>query len=157
MAGEGAAGTTEKDGSAPALLAAERPARANRDAVESYHQLALELGEPAYDRKEAHASLTQKKILAALTPAQVGCADLAGEKIRSIITEAPGNHAPIGGVKVSTETGWFAARPSGTEDIYKIYAESFRGVDQLDKILAEAQVIVDTALASGAPDATRSP
>ena len=89
--------------------------------------LTREFGEPAYDRVEAHATPAQKKILAALSPAQVKCDDLAGEKIQSIITEAPGNHAPIGGVKVSTETGWFAARPSGTEDIYKIYAESFRG------------------------------
>jgi len=154
---DGTTWTTDKDGIVPALLAAEMTARANRDPGEIYRELAREFGEPAYDRIEAHATLTQKKILAALAPAQVRCDDLAGEKIQSIITEAPGNHAPIGGVKVSTETGWFAARPSGTEDIYKIYAESFRGKDQLDKILAEAQVIVDAALASGAQDATRSP
>ena len=154
---DGTTWTTDKDGIVPALLAAEITARANRDPGEIYRELALECGEPAYDRIEARATPTQKKILAALAPAQVRCDDLAGEKILSIITEAPGNHAPIGGVKVSTETGWFAARPSGTEDLYKIYAESFRGKDQLDKILAEAQVIVDTALASGARDATRSP
>jgi len=106
---------------------------------------------------EAPATLAQKKILGALSPAQVSCDDLAGEKIQSIITTAPGNGAPIGGVKVSTATGWFAARPSGTEDIYKIYAESFRGKDQLVKILAEAQVIVDAALAPGTGDAMRSP
>jgi phosphoglucomutase len=154
---DGTTWTTDKDGIVPALLAAEITARANRDPGELYRELTLEFGEPAYDRREAHATLAQKKILAALTPAQVRCDDLAGEKIQSIITEAPGNHAPIGGVKLSTATGWFAARPSGTEDIYKIYAESFRGEDQLNRILAEAQVIVDTALASGARDATRSP
>jgi phosphoglucomutase len=154
---DGTTWTTDKDGIVPALLAGEITACARRDPGEIYHELALEFGEPAYDRVEARATLAQKKILAALAPAQVRCDDLAGEKIRGIITEAPGNHAPIGGVKVSTETGWFAARPSGTEDIYKIYAESFRGVDQLNRILAEAQRIVDTALASGARDATRSP
>jgi phosphoglucomutase len=153
---DGTTWTTDKDGIVPALLAAEITACANRDPGEIYDALALEFGKPSYDRVEAPATLEQKKILAALAPAQVKCDDLAGEKILSIITEAPGNHAPIGGVKVSTETGWFAARPSGTEDIYKIYAESFRGVDQLNRILAEAQGIVDTALASGAPDATRS-
>jgi phosphoglucomutase len=102
---------------------------------------------------EAHASIEQKKVLAALSPAQVHCDALAGERIQSVITTAPGNGAPIGGVKVSTETGWFAARPSGTEDIYKIYGESFRGADSLKQILAEAQAIVDTALANAAAPA----
>jgi phosphoglucomutase len=96
---------------------------------------------------EAHATPALKNILSALSPEQVKGDALAGERIESIITNAPGNGAPIGGVKVSTETGWFAARPSGTEDIYKIYGESFRGQDQLDRILAEAQTIVDAALA----------
>jgi phosphoglucomutase len=154
---DGTAWTTDKDGIVPALLAAEITARAGRDPGEIYRELTSEFGAPAYDRVEAPATLAQKKILGALSPAQVTCEDLAGEKIQSIITDAPGNRAPIGGVKVSTATGWFAARPSGTEDIYKIYAESFRGKDQLDKILAEAQVIVDAALAPGIRDATRSP
>jgi phosphoglucomutase len=146
---DGTAWTTDKDGIVPSLLAAEITASAGRDPGEIYADLTRELGTPVYDRVEAPATLAQKKLLAALSPRQVGCDELAGERIQSIITEAPGNHAPIGGVKVATQTGWFAARPSGTEDIYKIYAESFRGRDQLDRILAEAQVIVDAALASG--------
>ena len=154
---DGTAWTTDKDGIVPALLAAEITARAGRDPGEIYGELTSAFGAPAYDRVEAPATLAQKKVLSALSPMQVRCDELAGEKIRSIITVAPGNHAPIGGVKVSTATGWFAARPSGTEDIYKIYAESFRGRDHLDKILAEAQMIVDAALASGTQDATRSP
>ena len=142
--------TTDKDGIAAALLAAEITAREGRDPGEVYAALTRELGTPANGRVEAHASPAQKKILSALSPEQVNGDSLAGEKIQSIITRAPGNDAPIGGVKVSTETGWFAARPSGTEDIYKIYGESFRGRAQLDRILAEAQTIVDAALALGA-------
>jgi phosphoglucomutase len=115
-----------------------------------YQEITRELGTPANGRVEAHATPAQKKILSALSPEQVTGDTLAGEKIQSIITNAPGNGAPIGGVKVATETGWFAARPSGTEDIYKIYGESFRGEDQLDRILGEAQTIVDAALASDA-------
>jgi phosphoglucomutase len=145
---DGTAWSTDKDGIVASLLAAEITARANRDPGELYADLTREFGTPAYGRVEAHATIAQKKILAALSPAQVRCDDLAGEKIQSIITTAPGNGAPIGGVKVSTETGWFAARPSGTEDIYKIYAESFRGTDQMKQILAEAQAIVDAALAT---------
>ena len=154
---DGTAWTTDKDGIVAALLAGEITAREGRDPEELYAELANEFGAPEYSRVEAPATLAQKKVLSALSPALVKCDDLAGEKIQSIITTAPGNGAPIGGVKVSTATGWFAARPSGTEDIYKIYAESFRGKDQLDKILAEAQVIVDAALAPGTGDATRSP
>jgi phosphoglucomutase len=154
---DGTAWTTDKDGIVAALLAGEITAREGRDPEELYAELANEFGAPEYSRVEAPATLAQKKVLSALSPAQVKFNDLAGEKIQSIITTAPGNGAPIGGVKVSTATGWFAARPSGTEDIYKIYAESFRGKDQLDKILAEAQVIVDAALAPGTGDATRSP
>jgi phosphoglucomutase len=142
--------TTDKDGIVAALLAAEITARAGRDPGEMYGELTRELGTPVYGRVEAHASPAQKKILSALSPEQVKGDTLAGEKIQSIITNAPGNGAPIGGVKVATGTGWFAARPSGTEDIYKIYGESFRGSDQLDRILAEAQSIVDAALALGA-------
>jgi len=152
----GEAWTTDKDGIICGLLAAEVTARAGRDPGEVYRELTRELGTPAYGRVEAHASPAQKKILGALSPAQVKCFALADEKIQSIITNAPGNGAPIGGVKVTTETGWFAARPSGTEDIYKIYGESFRGKDQLDRILAEAQLIVDAALAeSAAPAITK--
>ena len=142
--------TTDKDGIVAALLAAEITARADRDPGEVYGELTRELGTPANGRVEAHATPAQKKILGALSPEQVKSDMLAGEEIRSIITKAPGNDMPIGGVKVSTETGWFAARPSGTEDIYKIYGESFRGQEQLDRILAEAQTIVDAALALGA-------
>jgi phosphoglucomutase len=145
---DGTAWSTDKDGIVASLLAAEITASAKRDPGELYADLTREFGAPAYDRVEAHASIAQKKVLAALSPAQVRCDELAGEKIQSIITRAPGNDAPIGGVKVSTETGWFAARPSGTEDIYKIYGESFRGTAQLKQILSEAQAIVDSALAT---------
>ncbi|PYP16433.1 MAG: alpha-D-glucose phosphate-specific phosphoglucomutase [Gemmatimonadetes bacterium] len=144
---DGTAWTTDKDGIALALLAAEIMARAGRDPGELYDELTREFGAPAYDRVEAPATPAQKRRLAALSPDQVQCAELAGEKVVSVINEAPGNHAPIGGVKVSAATGWFAARPSGTEDLYKIYAESFRGRDQLNRIVQEAQVIVDNALA----------
>jgi phosphoglucomutase len=148
---DGSVWTTDKDGIVPSLLAAEITVRAGRDPGETYRDLTREFGEPAYDRVEAPATPEQKKRLAALSPDQVRSAELAGEKIQSIITEAPGNGAPIGGVKVSSATGWFAARPSGTEDIYKIYAESFRGKAQLDRIVEEAQAMVDTALAAGPP------
>jgi phosphoglucomutase len=154
---DGTTWTTDKDGIVPALLAAEITARAGRDPSELYQELERELGAPAYDRIEAHATVAQKQALAALEPAQVTCVALAGERVLSIITEAPGNHAPIGGVKVAAENGWFAARPSGTEDIYKIYAESFRGKHELDRLLIDAQAIVDAALASTAQIVTHSP
>ena len=144
---DGTAWTTDKDGIVLALLAAEIMARAGRDPGELYGDLTREFGAPAYDRVEAPATPAQKRRLAALSPGQVQCTELAGEKVQSVINQAPGNHAPIGGVKVSAATGWFAARPSGTEDLYKIYAESFRGRDQLNRIVQEAQVIVDRALA----------
>jgi len=144
---DGTVWTTDKDGIVLALLAAEITARAGRDPGELYGDLAREFGAPAYDRVEAPATPEQKRRLAALSPGQVQCSELAGEKVQSIINAAPGNHAPIGGVKVTAATGWFAARPSGTEDIYKIYAESFRGSEQLNRIVQEAQVIVDRALA----------
>ena len=144
---DGTAWTTDKDGIVLALLAAEIMARAGRDPGELYVELTREFGAPAYDRVEAPATPAQKRRLAALSPGQVQCTELAGEKVQSVINQAPGNHAPIGGVKVSAATGWFAARPSGTEDLYKIYAESFRGREQLNRIVQEAQVIVDSALA----------
>jgi phosphoglucomutase len=105
-----------------------------------------EFGESTYDRVEAAANAEQKKKLSMLTPDKVVCTELGGEKVESIINRAPGNNAPIGGIKVSAASGWFAARPSGTEDIYKIYAESFRGRKHLDGIVEEAQSIVDKAL-----------
>ena len=145
---DGSVWTTDKDGIVPALLSAEITARMGRDPGEIYRELAREFGEPLYDRVEASATPEQKQKLAQLSPQQILSAELAGEKIQNILTKAPGNGAPIGGLKVITESGWFAARPSGTEDIYKIYAESFRGADHLRRILAEAQAIVGAALAA---------
>ena len=120
-----------------------------RDLTELYGDLTREFGEPVYDRVEAPATPEQKKLLAKLSPQQVKITELAGEKIKTVLTHAPGNDAPIGGLKVIAESGWFAARPSGTESIYKIYAESFRGTDHLNRILEEAQTIVSAALAAG--------
>src|SRR6266849_6748950 len=134
---DGSVWTTDKDGIVPALLSAEITARMGRDPGEIYRTLTREFGEPAYDRVEAPATPEQKELLSRLSPAQVRHTDLAGERIQSTLSRAPGNGAPIGGVKVITESGWFAARPSGTEDIYKIYAESFRGVEHLHRIQAE--------------------
>ncbi len=145
---DGSVWTTDKDGIVPALLAAEITARMGRDPGEIYRELTRDFGEPSYDRVEAPATPEQKSMLGKLSAEQVRSTDLAGEKITSILTRAPGNDAPIGGLKVMTEGGWFAARPSGTEDIYKIYAESFRGADHLHRILEEAQTIVDDALAA---------
>jgi phosphoglucomutase len=145
---DGTVWTTDKDGIVPGLLAAEITARTGRDPGELYHELARELGEPVYERVEAKATPAEKAILEKLSPQQVRIQELAGEPIRGVLTAAPGNGAPIGGVKVSADSGWFAARPSGTEDIYKIYAESFRGDDHLRRILADAQTIVSDALAA---------
>jgi phosphoglucomutase len=145
---DGSVWTTDKDGIVPALLAAEITARMGRDPGEIYRELTREFGEPFYERVEAPATPEQKELLERLSPHQVRLTDLAGEKIRSILTNAPGNGASIGGLKVIAESGWFAARPSGTEDIYKIYAESFRGADHLRRILEEAQIIVSDALAA---------
>jgi phosphoglucomutase len=148
---DGRVWTTDKDGIILALLAAEMTAREGRDPGEVYSALARELGDPVYDRVEAPATEEQKEILKALSPQQVRQTDLAGEKIKSILTRAPGNGAPIGGIKVTAENGWFAARPSGTEAIYKIYAESFRGIDHLHRIVEEAQEIVNDALVAATP------
>ena len=144
---DGTAWTTDKDGIALALLAAEITARSGRDPGVLYTELTQALGSPVADRLEAAASPQQKKQLAALEPQSIAAVDLAGEKIDTILTHAPGNGAPIGGIKVNTKNGWFAARPSGTEDIYKIYAESFSGAEHLERILKEAQKIVDQAIA----------
>ncbi len=145
---DGGAWTTDKDGIILALLAAEITARMGRDPGEIYSDLTREFGEPVYERMDAPATPEQKAILAKLSPQQVKTKDLAGEKIQATLTNAPGNAAPIGGLKVVAESGWFAARPSGTENIYKIYAESFRGTDHLHRIQEEAQVIVSAALAA---------
>jgi phosphoglucomutase len=147
---DGSVWTTDKDGIAAALLSAEITARMSRDPGALYQDLTRDLGEPAADRVEARATAEQKAVLAKLSPAQVKRTELAGEKIEKLLTRAPGNDAPIGGLKVVTQNAWFAARPSGTEDIYKIYAESFRGADHLHKILAEAQQIVSDAFVSAA-------
>jgi len=151
---DGSVWTTDKDGIVSALLAAEITARMDRDPGEIYHELTLEFGEPVYDRVEAPATPEQKGLLLKLSPQQVKLTELAGEKIRNVLTRAPGNGAPIGGVKVVAESGWFAARPSGTEDIYKIYAESFCGADHLRRILEEAQTIVNDAIAPAALSTT---
>jgi phosphoglucomutase len=153
---DGSVWTTDKDGIAAALLSAEITARTRRDPGALYRELTDELGEPAADRVEARATAEQKAVLAKLSPTQVRRTELAGEKIEKLLTRAPGNDAPIGGLKVVTQNGWFAARPSGTEDIYKIYAESFRGNDHLREILIEAQALVNEAFASaaGAPPGT---
>ncbi|MEO8339189.1 MAG: phosphoglucomutase (alpha-D-glucose-1,6-bisphosphate-dependent) [Nitrospirota bacterium] len=148
---DGSVWTTDKDGMVPALLAAEMTARMGRDPGELYRELTREFGEPVYDRVEAPATPDQKERLTKLSSEQVTLTELAGETIQTILTHAPGNGAPIGGVKVIANSGWFAARPSGTEDIYKIYAESFRGADHLRRILAEAQTIVNEVLTTGTP------
>jgi phosphoglucomutase len=144
---DGTVWTTDKDGIVPALLSAEIAARTGRDPGERYADLARELGAPAANRVEAPATAEQKQRLAKLSPQQLRITQLAGEKIESVLDRAPGNDAPVGGIKVIAASGWFAARPSGTEDIYKIYAESFRSEDHLRDILREAQGIVDAALA----------
>jgi phosphoglucomutase len=139
--------STDKDGIIPCLLAAEIKAKTEMDPGEIYQSLTQKLGKPSEKRVDAPANAAQKKALGQLSPDQIQSTELAGEKIVSILTKAPGNNAAIGGIKVTTENGWFAARPSGTEDIYKIYAESFKGDEHLQALLAEAQVIVDKAIA----------
>ena len=133
---DGSVWATDKDGIVPALLAAEITARLGRDPGEIYRELTGEFGECVNDRIDAHATPEQKALLAKLSPQRVKSQQLAGEPIQTILTQAPGNGAPIGGLKVIAEHGWFAARPSGTEDIYKVYAESFQGTDHLQRILA---------------------
>ena len=143
---DGTVWVTDKDGIVPALLSAEITARMGRDPAEIYRDLTHEFGDPVYDRVEAPASPEQKEALAKLSAEDIRFTELAGERIKTVLTHAPANKAPIGGIKVVAEGGWFAARPSGTEDIYKIYAESFRGEDHLRLILEEAQAIVTHAL-----------
>ena len=145
---DGTVWTTDKDGIIAALLSAEMTVQMKKDPGELYKDLTRKFGEPVYDRVEAKATPEEKTILSKLSPDQVKITEMAGEKIKNILTTAPGNNAAIGGLKVETENGWFAARPSGTEDIYKIYAESFNGKDHLNKIIEQAQEIVNNALKS---------
>jgi phosphoglucomutase len=143
---DGTVWTTDKDGLILALLAAEITACSGRDPAEHYQELTAEFGAPCYTRIDSPATPEQKARLAKLSPDAVKASTLAGEPIRERLTRAPANDAPIGGLKVVSESGWFAARPSGTENIYKIYAESFRDASHLDAILQEARLIVDDAL-----------
>ena len=143
---DGSVWTTDKDGMIAALLAAEITARSGKDPGAIYGDLVAAFGEPVYDRVEAPVTPDGKAALKKLSGEQVKTTELAGEKIEAILTTAPGNHAAIGGLKVETANGWFAARPSGTENIYKIYAESFKGKDHLKRIVTEAQTIVDDAI-----------
>ena len=128
------------------LLAAEMMAKTGRDPGELYRELTSELGEPVYERIDAAATPEQKGILAKLSPDQVQGTELAGDRIVAKLTTAPGNGAAIGGLKVVTDQGWFAARPSGTEDVYKLYAESFRGKDHLKRIQEEALALISKVL-----------
>ncbi len=139
--------TTDKDGLILGLLAAEMTATTGKDPGLLYNDLTAKYGAPVYQRIDAAATKEEKAKLAKLSPSQVSAKELAGEPITAILTEAPGNHAAIGGLKVTTENGWFAARPSGTEDVYKIYAESFKGEDHLQQIQSEAKALVAKAIA----------
>ena len=145
---DGTVWTTDKDGLILGLLAAEMTAVTGKDPGQLYGELTAKYGAPVYQRIDAAATKEQKAKLGKLSPAQVTAKTLAGEPITAMLTEAPGNHAPIGGLKVTTENGWFAARPSGTEDVYKIYAESFLGAEHLKRIQEEAQALVTAALKS---------
>jgi phosphoglucomutase len=139
--------TTDKDGLIAGLLSAEMTQRAGKDPGQLYADLTAKYGNPIYQRIDAETTKEQKAKLAKLSASQVTAKTLAGEPITAILTEAPGNHAAIGGLKVTTENGWFAARPSGTEDVYKIYAESFNGEAHLKQIQTEAKALVASAIA----------
>ena len=148
---DGTVWTTDKDGLVPNLLAAEITARTGKDPGEHYRELTAEFGAPSYTRLDAPATLAQKAKLEKLSPDAVTASTLGGEPIIAKLTRAPGNNAPIGGLKVVTTSGWFAARPSGTENIYKIYAESFKDQAHLDAIVNEAEEIVNNALSTSSP------
>jgi phosphoglucomutase len=139
---DGTTWTTDKDGIILGLLAAEITARLGRDPGARYAELTGELGTPVYERIDAPATPEQKRLLGQLSPNQVDAKELAGEAIRAILTTAPGNGASIGGLKVVTDEGWFAVRPSGTEEVYKLYAESFRDRQHLERIQEEAQALI---------------
>jgi phosphoglucomutase len=143
---DGTVWSTDKDGPIMDLLAAEITARTGKDPGEHYQELEAEFGRPCYTRIDAPATPEQKARLLTLSPEDVKEESLAGEPILARLTRAPGNNAPIGGLKIVTANGWFAARPSGTENIYKIYAESFRDAAHLDALVAEAQQLVDGAI-----------
>ncbi|MDL2209576.1 phosphoglucomutase (alpha-D-glucose-1,6-bisphosphate-dependent) [Desulfovibrio sp. OttesenSCG-928-O18] len=143
---DGSVWTTDKDGLIMGLLAAEMTAKLGKTPADVYEELTNRFGSPCYERKDAAATPAQKKALASLTPERVTAKELAGSPITAVLTRAPGNNAPIGGLKVVTADGWFAARPSGTEDIYKIYAESFRGPEHLAALQLEAEKLVTAAL-----------
>jgi phosphoglucomutase len=143
---QGGVWSTDKDGIIAALLSGEMTARTGKDPGEIYQGFVQEFGEPVYARIDAPATTEQKDKLKKLSPEQITSSELAGEKIEAILTKAPGNNAAIGGLKVVTENGWFAARPSGTESIYKIYAESFKGEEHLKQIQEEAQEVVNKAI-----------
>jgi phosphoglucomutase len=146
--------STDKDGIIPCLLAAEITARLGKDPGELYRELTRDLGDPVYERIDASATPEQKAALEKLSPADIQVKELAGEKIEQILSSAPGDKSPIGGIKVVSQNGWFAARPSGTEEVYKIYAESFLGSDHLHRIQNEAQSIVSETLKRSARAAT---
>ena len=145
---DGSVWTTDKDGIILGLLAAEMTARTKRDPSQLFDGLTSELGVPFYERIDAPATPAQKNLLKALSPEKLAMAELAGEPVRATLTAAPGNGQPFGGIKVITDSGWFAARPSGTEDVYKIYAESFRSQAHLRQIQSEAQRAIDSAFKS---------
>ncbi|WEO99374.1 phosphoglucomutase (alpha-D-glucose-1,6-bisphosphate-dependent) [Streptomyces sp. FXJ1.172] len=143
---DGSVWTTDKDGIILALLASEITAVTDQTPSEHYARLTARFGEPAYARVDAPATREQKALLGTLSPARVGADTLAGEAVTAVLTEAPGNGAAIGGIKVTTDNAWFAARPSGTEDVYKVYAESFLGPDHLARVQEEAKAVVQSAL-----------
>jgi phosphoglucomutase len=146
---DGSVWTTDKDGIIPCLLSAEITALVGRDPGEIYRELTREMGDPFYERSEASATPQQRAALARLSPSDVHATEIGGEQIEHILTNAPGDGNPIGGIKVIADDGWFAARPSGTEEIYKIYAESFLSQDHLQQIQQEAQIIISETLARG--------
>lgn len=150
---DGGVWATDKDGIIPCLLSAEVTARLGKDPGEIYRALTRDLGDPVYERIEAPATPEQKAALEKLSPSDIRVTEVAGEKVQQILTTAPGDGNPIGGIKVIAKNGWFAARPSGTEEIYKIYAESFRGQDHLRRIEEEAQTIVSETLSRSARSA----
>ncbi len=148
---DGTTWTTDKDGLIAALLSAEMTARLGKDPGEIYKEITSKYGDPLFERRDAPATTDQKSILAKLSPSDVHATSLAGEKITQMLTTAPGDNKPIGGLKVMADNGWFAARPSGTEEIYKIYAESFKGREHLEQIMQEAQQIVSATFVQAQP------
>jgi phosphoglucomutase len=147
---DGTVWTTDKDGIVLGLLAAEMTAVTGRDPADLYRELTRQFGEFAYERIDAPATAEQKALLARLSPARLGAGELAGDPIIARLTTAPANDAPIGGLKVVTASGWFAARPSGTEEIYKLYAESSKGPDHLRRIQEEARTLIRRVFETGA-------